>query len=233
MRAKIIFIAAILMGIMTTFLFFNYMKQFDKTAEATESLVEVVAAKQAIAKNKRIEPTMLELIKVPELGLHPQAVKAMSDVEGSFAESDIEAGEILLGHRIKTAKEEADVVSRKIRTGYRAVSVGVNFVQSVSNLIEPGDEVDVVYTPTDPKVIEAEGSKLLFEKVKVLAVGRKMVETDTDHPYAEYSSATLEMKAQDIVELIEHDELGIISLALHSRITEGGSGSAKPAAKPK
>jgi pilus assembly protein CpaB len=210
------------MGLVTTFLFYNYMKQYNDTKSANETMVDVVAAKQPIKRNQQIQSGMLEMKQVPSLGLHPQAVNSVKEVEGKFADADIEAGEVLLSHRIKASADEAAVVSKKVRDGYRAVSVGVNLVQSVSNLIEPDDDVDVIVTVPPKDDARLESSTVLLEKIRVLAVGRRMVEVDDKHPYAEYTTVTLEVKPEDLPRLVNADERFTISLALRTRVvTEG------------
>jgi pilus assembly protein CpaB len=223
MRAKIILLVAILLGLVTTFLFFNYMKKYDVVTTANESLIEVVAAKAEIKKNQKIVAGMLQLVQVPKMGVHPQAIKTLAEAEGKIAESNIGAGEVILSYRMINEKDESQFVSRKVKEGNRAVSVAVNFVQSVSNLIEPEDLVDVVYTPpikTGSNDL-APPSILILEKVRVLAVGRRMVETDKENPYAEYSSVSLEVKPQDEVRLVNADETGKISLILLTRPASG------------
>jgi pilus assembly protein CpaB len=219
MRSKILFILAILMGLVTTILFFNYMKQFDAATVASENMVEVVVAKQVIAKNQKINPGMVEIVQIPQLGVHPEAVRSVADVDGKFAEAEIAAGEVLLGGRLKLQKDEAALVARKVQEGYRAVSVGVNVVQSVSNLVEPEDYIDLILTETD-KATGQITSTLLQEKVRVLAVGRRLVESGPEAPYVEYSSVTVEVKPGEAVHIVNADEKGNISMALHSRIVE-------------
>lgn len=218
MRTKIVLILAIVMGAVTTVLFYQYMNRFQLEAAASEALVEVVTAKEPIAKNEIITAAKLTLTRVPELGVHPNAVKTIIEAEGKIANASIAAGEVLLTHRFQDTKEEALFVSRKVKEGYRAVSVGVDFVRSVSNLIEPEDYVDVIFSKTDMQTKEVV-TKLLLEKVRVLAVGRKMVESESDTPYVEYSSATLELNKVQTVELVNAIESGTIHLTLHTRVT--------------
>lgn len=230
MRAKIVLVLALIMGGITTFLFFGYMQRFDEVSVANESLVEVVTAKETIRKNQRITGAMLQVVQVPKLGVHPQAATTLAEAEGKLAASDIVAGETLLKSRLGEQKDEALFVSKKVKEGHRAVSVGINFVQSVSNLIEPEDLVDVVYTPP-PKSNEPVVSVLLLEKVRVLAIGRRMVEAGKDTVYAEYSSATLEVTPKEAVTLVNADELGAISLVLHSRVNQAEAEAAAAAKK--
>jgi pilus assembly protein CpaB len=223
MRSKVVLMLALLMGIITTVLFFNYMKQFDAATVSTSNTVEVVVAKEQIEKNERITAQKLELVRMADKSVHPQSIKNITEVEGKLATSVIVQGEPILSHRVVTEKEETLYVSRKIREGFRAVSVGVNFNQSVSNLMEPEDEVDVIFSKaksnsgTEVKV----DSILLLEKARVLAVGRKIVAAeDNVEPYVEYSSVTLELKQADAVKLINSAEQGNIHFVLHQRPIE-------------
>lgn len=208
------------MGVITTVLFFNYMKKFDAATVSTTNTIEVVVAKEQIEKNERITSKKLELVRMAEKSVHPDSLKNIADVEGKLANSVIIQGEPILSHRIVTEKEETLYVSRKIREGYRAVSVGVNFNQSVSNLIEPEDEVDVIFS----KVKSNSGTKvevdsiLLLKKARVLAVGRKLVTVEeTEEPYVEYSSVTVELKQADAIKLINSAEQGNIHFILNQR----------------
>lgn len=214
---------ALLMGVITTVLFFNYMKQFDAATVSTTNTVEVVVAKEQIEKNERISSKKLEIVQMPEKSVHPEAKKSIAEVEGKLATSVIVKGEPILSHRIVTEKEETLYVSRKIREGYRAVSVGVNFNQSVSNLIEPEDDVDVIFSKAKKEnatetIVD---SIVLLEKARVLAVGRKlMTSEETEEPYVEYSSVTLELKQSDALKLINSAEQGSIHFILHQRPIE-------------
>ncbi|MFD0696824.1 Flp pilus assembly protein CpaB [Paenibacillus sp. GCM10027628] len=220
MRSKIILIAALIMGLVTTFLFFNYMKQFDHAKAANGNMVGVVVAKQQIKRNQKMQADMLEIKQVPSLSVHPQSLKTIQQAEGKFADATLEAGEVLLGNHVKASKDESAVVAKKIQNGYRAVSVGVNIVQSVSNLIEPDDYVDVIVTipPKDGNDKLLESSTVLLENIHVLAVGRRMVETDSEHPYAEYATVTLEVKPEDVPKLVNTNDRFKVSLSLHSRV---------------
>ncbi|SEC17521.1 Flp pilus assembly protein CpaB [Paenibacillus sp. GP183] len=217
MRSKIILVMALLMGLVTTVLFFNYMKKFDQVKAADASVVTVIGAKQAIKANTKITPEMLQTMQVPAALVHPQAVRNSTDAVDKIAVMDMAPDEILLSHHLKNQVEEALFVSKKVQEGYRAVTVGVNLVQSVSNLIEPGDYVDVVSTLTD-KLSDKVISTTINQNLRVLAIGRRMVEAKSDTPYAEYSTVTLEAKPEDSVTLINANGRGSINLLLRSRI---------------
>lgn len=220
MKSKFILVLAIIMGLITTFLFYNYMKSVDATRDMNNHLVDVILAKQVIKKNQKITSEMIVVSQVPELGLAPGTIKTTAEAVGKFATADITSGEPLLGHRLGSEQEENLFVSRKVKDGYRAVSVGTDFVQSVSNLVEPEDWVDVLFSETQPRTGDYTPIKteLLLEKVRVLAVGRRMVETTPEDAYVEYTSVTLELNQVDALKLVNAKERGRIQLILHSKI---------------
>jgi pilus assembly protein CpaB len=219
MRTKLVLALAIIMGSVTTVLFYKYISNFQQEAAVNETIVEVVTAREAIAKNERITASKLAVSRVPELGVHANALRDAALAEGMIAETAMEPGEVVLSHHLKDVKEETLFVSRKIQEGYRAVSVGVNIVQSVANLIEPEDYVDVIVSKSTEGSKELE-SQILFTKVRVLAVGRRMIESETGTPYVEYSEATLELKPEQTVKLVNASVNGTIHLTLHTRVNE-------------
>jgi pilus assembly protein CpaB len=217
MRSKFILLLAVIMGLITTLLFYQYTKKLDVEKTAASKTIEVVVAKEKIAKNETISTKKLELVNMPESAVLPQSYKSMDDVNGKIATSAIEKGEQILPNRVIRQSKEKIYVSRKIQDGYRAVSIGVDINQSVSNLIEPEDLVDVVFTGAQGSQPPGD-STILLEKVKVLAVGQKMVESDQPKDKAEqYSSVTLELKPQDAVKLINSLGQGKIHLILNKR----------------
>lgn len=219
MRSKLVLVLALVMGIVTTFLFFQYMNQVNAEKAMNSHLVEVVVAKEKILKNELINAQKLEMVMVPEKALHANTIKNQADAVGKLANADIEQGEAVLSHRLGTEISEEIYVSRKVREGYRAVSVGANFNQSVSNLIEPEDEVDVVFSLKKTEGNETKvQSTIILEKARVLAVGRKIVlPEDTQEPYAEYSSVTVELMPADALKLVNSAEQGSIHFMLHKR----------------
>jgi pilus assembly protein CpaB len=220
MRSKAVLLLALVMAMITTVLFFQYIQKFDTaTTVATTKTVDVVVAIEQIEKNERIEAEKVKVIQLEEQSVHTQAIKNVDGVIGKLATSTIVKDEQILSHRIVSEKDETTYVSRKLKEGYRAVSVGVNINQSVTNLIEPEDEIDVILTKTK-KVgsVETVESEIILEKVRVLAVGRRLVnQEDSEEPYEEYSSLTVELKAVDAVKLIRSTQEGNIHFILNQR----------------
>lgn len=225
------------MALVTTVLFNNYLKQLDKKYKKNENKISVLVAKQFIGKNEKITKDMLQLKEFSSDSVQPEAIKKIEDVEGKYALVDIQEGEALLPFRFTNQFEEEQVITRKIRDGYRAVSVEVNLVESVSNLVQPEDYVDVVFSENTGaegvrKIVDTQP---ILENVRVLAVGKRLKEQGSDNKTikadtktsndqnrneqsVEYAAVTLELKPEDAVKLINSDERGDIKLILRSSI---------------
>ena len=148
MRSKVLFLLAILMGIITTAIFF-YMTQMDDETEVKEEaipMVEVVVTNKQIGANQLLSAEDVVMKEIPESQLHPAMIQSTEQVPGKFSTDFMEEGEVVLSHRLKSSLEEDTLVSRKVTEEMLGVSVGVDIVRSVSNLIEPEDYVDVIYT---------------------------------------------------------------------------------------
>ena len=214
------------MGGITTLLFSNYMKTttVEQAAVISDETVEVIVARETFKKNERISMEKLEVKQVPKHSSHPQAITSLEELDGLFVNANIEKGEMFLSHRVQSEEDEGLFISRKVNDGHRAISISVNFVQSVSTLIEPEDYVDVIYSEEEENESESESpkviSKILLENVRVLAVGRKMLEPTSTEQYVEYSAVTLELLPADAVKLINGIENGSIHLMLNSRLVE-------------
>jgi pilus assembly protein CpaB len=174
MKSRIILILALIMALITTFFFSRYLKGLDDKYKKNDNRVGVVVAKVPIAKNQRVTKEMLEIKDLSVDSVHPEAVKKAEDIEGSYALTDMKKGEVLFASRFTNQFKETELVTRKIREGLRAVSIEVNFVESVSNLIEPEDYVDVVFSEKlgTSGATSQVSTQILLQNVRVLAVGK-------------------------------------------------------------
>lgn len=203
---------AVISGLVTTFLFYTFINKQISSASGEEPMMsEVIVAREDIQKNQKITDEVLTSKQMPEDQIHAQTAKKVSDVVGKFATVDLKEGEAVMFHRLQQSEDEDEFVTKKVTEGYRAVSISVDYVKSVSNLIEPEDFVDVVLT--EGETIE---SKVILENVRVLSVGQRMVEKESEEAEEEYVAVTLELKQNEAVNLINGSERGSLQLVLLS-----------------
>jgi len=97
----------------------------------------------------------------------------------------------------------------------------------VANLIQPEDYVDVIYTFQEETNSKKFQTATLFENVRVLAVGKRIIEKNgnkensdkAEGEQVEYTSVTVELKPEDIIKIVNADEKGNIKFVLRSKIT--------------
>ncbi len=229
-RKKLVFLA-IISGFITTMLFYMFLtKGTEATGEPPVPMVKAVQAAQGMKKNEKITEENITTVEVPQDQLHPEAVQDPQTIIGKYISADLKQGEIIMQHRIQHTEEETKVVSRKIKEGYRAVSISVDYVKTVSNLIVPGDFVDVVLieqaSESAPEPIDTE---LVLEKVEVLSVGKQMAEKEAASEDTEegaepdYLAVTLELNQYDAIKLINASARGSLQLILNSRLSAHGN----------
>ncbi|WP_088007107.1 Flp pilus assembly protein CpaB [Indiicoccus explosivorum] len=224
MKPKKILLLAIVSGLVTTFVFYLFIGQQQPAAVAEQpAMVSVVTAAADLQESEEITAESLTIKEVPEGQVHADAIRDEAEIVGKYTAAPIKAGEVILLHRIQQ-EGEVKVASKKIAEGYRAVSINVDFVKSVSNLIEPEDMVDVVLTktvelPEGPEIL----TELMLENVKVLAVGKRFTEAKEGEPPAEYMAVTLELTPEDAVELVDASSRGSLQLLLRSQLISEGT----------
>jgi pilus assembly protein CpaB len=220
MRSRTLFLLAILMGLITTTLFIFTLN--NEKPEATEKEIEkvdVVFAISAIQPNQVITEELVEVRRIPIDQKHEAAVQNIEDILNKIAITQIEENEILLQHRVQTIEDEKGSLSKKITEGSRGVSIGLNIVQSVSNLVEPEDYVDVIFTERVKKdKEEVTVSKQLLTNIRVLAIGQKITVSNEANEVVQYGEVTLEIAPEDTMKLVNAFESGNLHLILHSRI---------------
>lgn len=225
MKSKLILFLAILMAAVTTFLFYHYMQQIAPSQSVNEKTVKIVVAKKAIKKNEQLTAGELEVVNYPESGKIVQMSTKTSKVVGLYATTDIAKGEPIFTDHIQQKQNEKTYVSRKVTPGYRAVSVGVSYVQSVSNLIEPEDHVDVIAsTIKQANQLKQVKTVTVVSNVKVLAVGGRMTDPNSKDSQTKYQAVTLELKPPDALKVIRAAEQGDIQLVLNSRLLPSKGG---------
>lgn len=218
MKSRYILIIALIMAIITTVLFRQYIVSIDKKYKESQKIISIVVPKVDIKENQLVTKDMLEIKDFSSNSVLPEAVKKIEDVAGKYAVTDIKAGEILLPIRFTNQFTENKEITRKIKNGYRAVAIGVSDVKSVSKLIQPEDYVDVVSTANNK-------TETILENVRVLAVGKSIAEVNTssatnteNNASSDYGTITVELSPEDVLKIVNADETGHIKFVLRGKL---------------
>jgi len=131
--------------------------------------VEVVVASVPIEAGEEFTPANLAKKSVPASGTGKRNIPA-GDFElllGSKAKSRVDPGEPVLWTDVEEPFE-ADLFSKTVPMGRRALTVNVDMTSSFSGLLQPGDRVDLLAKVADG------GTQRWVRNVPVIAVDRHL-----------------------------------------------------------
>ncbi|MFQ6017103.1 MAG: Flp pilus assembly protein CpaB [Kiloniellaceae bacterium] len=133
---------------------------------------------------------------------------------GAVVRRGLAAGEpITKGRFIKPG--DRGFLAAVLRPGYRAMAIQVNATSSIAGLIFPGDRVDLILTHTVVRAgTKRKASETVLTNVRVLAIDQQ-VDDQTEEPKLG-KNVTLELSPKQAEMLAVSNELGRLSLSLHS-----------------
>lgn len=212
MKKTMIFILAILMAGVTTYLFYVFLQHLQtQPVSQTQSvpMVQVVEAKTAIKAQTPITDKQVAEVSVPKSSVLPDTILTTDKVIGQMASVDLEPSEILLTHQL-VSKTDSPTLAYKIKSGDEAFTITSKQIgDTVANLIEPEDYVDLL-------LIKKGKASVLLSNVLVLAVDQRMLRSKPDDPYKPYSMTTLEVNSDQIMKILNAEGQGSLLFSLHS-----------------
>ena len=202
--------------------------------------VSVVTASKDISELEILDKTNLEIKVVPKQFLQPGAANKIEEYDGGLAIAPISKGEQLTRSKV-TMMGSRTGLSRQVAVGKRAFTINASMNRAVSNLIKPGDRVDVIgvlnYGKGDQDLVEA---KTILQDVLILATGKLVtntvpgiIERDQNKKernvkptplseYTTYNAVTLEVDPFDAQKLVMLEaQLGGVYLSLRHNDDNG------------
>lgn len=216
---KKLLILALIFSTLTTYLVFSYIKGANKVNSEPE-YIKIVVASRDIMPREKITSNMIKEIKVLKESHIINSIQDKNKIIGMYTKERIMKGEVIPQERL--FKEGEEYLSFRIPKDRRAVSIAVDEMKGVADLIKPGDYVDVYVTVTEKKienkynnVVYPEMTKLLLQNILVLAIGKEQFAKDEDRKeIPDRYSVTLAVSATDAEKLILGEEIGVLKLAL-------------------
>lgn len=179
-RRKVLLIAAALVALLGTTLVFLYVRGADNRAEERFATVEVLKAVAPIEPGESIDEAAangkLQLLPVSQDDLVPNYQTSIENLTGLVATTRIYAGEQIISDKFGGEAQAASPL--QIPKGMLAVSVNLTDPSRVAGFVNPGSEVAIFLTSSDP--ITGEGfTRVLLTRVTVLGVGSTTPTTTT------------------------------------------------------
>jgi pilus assembly protein CpaB len=213
-----------LLAVGTGVLTFNYLGSVNHAAPVASQRMVLVAAK-TIPAHATITAEMLSRVSRSADSVDPDALVVPASALGSSAVNEIPAGSLLTSSKL--AHVTGSALVGRMHGGMRAVSIALDRVKGVSNLIQAGDRVDVIAV-TPARNDEAPKAATIIRGAQVLSIGQMMDAQATPSPDGQqYSTATLEVtpKQADLLALADINTTLRLALrspreSLHSQPTE-------------
>jgi pilus assembly protein CpaB len=203
-----------LLAVGTGVLTYNYLASVGH-ANAPTAQRSIVVAARTIPAHVTITAGMLTIVARPADAVDPDVLAAPAAAIGSSAVNEIPAGSQVTASKLVHYSTAG--LPGKVHVGMRAVSIALDRVKGVSNLVQAGDLVDVIAatprtTETAPKAVT------IIRAARVLSVGSMTEAGATPSPDGgqQFASATLEVTAKQADLLTLADVNTTLRLALRS-----------------
>lgn len=168
----------------------------------------------------RVTPEVLKLEPWPKDRVPVGAIVDLDQIEGRRTRTRLFAGEPVLEAKLFGTNASGNPVTVKIPKGYRVESVKVDAVAGGSNLIVPGDRVDVmVYLKKNTGTgIDFTGTRTILQNVAVFAINdrHELEPGEAEEGSIQAKTVSLLLLPGDAELLQLASELGKIRLALRS-----------------
>ncbi len=217
----LLIISLVLAGLLSYFVY-QYMDQEIPEQEVVANVDFFVASRDLTVGTKITEEDVI-VKEMPATFDQADYLTQREEIVGRYVDQTILSGEGF--HRDKVLTDATSRVVGLLNPTERAVSMRINETVGVSNLIKPGDFIDLfVYLPElregadggeGDEVVRPELTKLVLQNIRVLAIGRQVSRTYEPAPDSPDSyNITLAATAPEIEKLFLIEQIGTIKLAL-------------------
>lgn len=215
MRSKsiILLVLALGCGLVASIGISQYMEARSKATDQGDRQ-PVFVAMTDINANEEMTAQNIKLEEWPKNIIPAGALTKLEEVEHKRCRMKLYAGEPILSSKLLGASDAVGA-AKDIPPGYRVVHVKVDAATGSSNLIMPGDRVDVVVFRQPNNNMNATAAKIVLQDIKVFAV-----DTQTENQFAATKSEQTEpMSAKTIAVLVTPEQ----AVILHAATEMGGS----------
>lgn len=168
-RRTAILVLSLLIGSIAAFLTYVYVNSEQERAYKGAELVRVLVVKGTIDKETPSDQALAKgLIKADSIPTKFRPETAVTDtslLQGKVALTQLTAGQVLVQGMFVDPRVAQITAAKRIPEGQVAVTVQLDAVRGVANLVVPGDKVNIMAATPDGT------QRTLFENVDVLFIG--------------------------------------------------------------
>lgn len=214
-RSWLVLGAALLIGLLAAMAARHFLAQQMQALDTREkvSTVDQVVAKQALRKGDVINSDTVAVRQVPTEFAHETALTP-SDFErysGSTLAHPVRGGETLVLGMLES--QRPPTFSTRVVQGRRAITFPVDEINSISGMLEPGDQIDLLLT------LDLNGRTrhlTIVQRLSVLATGQRVVDDGASGDKRQYSTVTVDTSIEDAQIIIAARGKGKLSALLRN-----------------
>ena len=177
--AQKLILLSFVLALITSFAAFSYLNSLKKPSNADKKIKVLVAA-ETIPSRTLIDKKMVKEIEVPESSVFNSYIKESSKIVGKYTKETVYVNEGFNANNL--IDKDGNELSIKIDSNERAISVRVTNDSGVSDLLKPGDNVDIItYTAEKKegtKIANPDTAKITLQNIQVLAVDKQLERDD-------------------------------------------------------
>jgi len=117
---------------------FNVLSVYVKTEK-------VVVASRNLEPYRKISPSDVKVVELPQKGLHPQSIRNTETLIGSYTMCPLIAGQVVLAGHIMSGPTQPGISAEIPRDG-RGIFIPAEASRAVGGLVNTGDKVDVIWS---------------------------------------------------------------------------------------
>ncbi len=223
-RRTILLIAALVVAALGTTLVFLYANRAEETAMAGQSPVQVLVATASVPAGTSgasiSQSGAMELKSMPAAAVPPAALSDITPVADLVSLAPIYAGQVLLEPMFGSQQQASGGLT--LPKGTVGVSVQLGDPERVAGFVQPGSNVAIFLTVAGAGSVADQQTKLLLDKVPVVAVGPTTMAAGTAQDGTAPSNAeaiptaiiTVALDQEQAQKLIQGKQSGSLQLAL-------------------
>ncbi|MGM0379995.1 MAG: Flp pilus assembly protein CpaB [Bacillota bacterium] len=209
----LLIISIIIAGFLSYAIFINLQNE---PAQDLEKKTMIVAS-QDLKVNQKVTEDMIEKKEVQKDFDLKSYYLEKSEVIGKFVYDDILKGEGF--HKSRLSDNKDTILINSIEKNHRAITIAINKYDGVSDLIKPGNFIDIyLFLPEKSgkeELLYPNVAKLFLQNVKVLSVNQSVSRGyESSEEIAKTYPITLSIEKDKIESLVLAENIGFLKLAL-------------------
>ncbi len=175
--------------------------------------INLIVAKRDLKKGEKVSKENVAVRPVPTDYAHSIAINPndFERLNGRVMAYPVKSGELILWGLLESKK--APSFSTNVAAGYRAITVPVDEINSISGMLEPGDKIDLMVS------MDRKGKKITFsllQNVQVMATGQRSIDDPKSGERRQYSTVTLNTTPAQAQNIIVARDVGKITALLRN-----------------